>query len=555
MTDNIKNKSKELLFNRNFKKFGFDLNLVVSLGAGLIVLGFSLFACIDVEYANQVFSKINSIVVNNFDWVFILSSNLFIIVSLILAFSKFGNVVIGGINAKPEYSNFSWYAMLFSAGMGIGLMFWSVGEPLTHQMQLPPIFKSTSPETQALATTFFHWGIHPWGIYTLISLALAFFAYNKHLPLSFRSIFYPILKDKIFGIWGDIIDIFAVVCCLFGLATSLGLGAKQINSGLSYLFGVPNNSFVQVLIIIFITAIATLSVVSGIKKGVKLLSQGNIILAGVILLIIAILGPTGKINRTLFSSIGLYFNNFVKESFFIDQSGSSWQGNWTIFYLAWWVSCSPFVGIFIAKISKGRTIREFVLAIMFIPAALSFVWLSVFGVTALDINSSLNGGLFQTVNENISIALFEMYKYLDIPFMENAVRAILSFASTILIVIFFVTSSDSGSLVVDQLTSGGKNDSPTRQKVFWAGLEGLTAIVLIMVGGEQALKTLQTAVIASGLPFSILLIVAAFVLIKGVKISHKKQINKKEFKKFKSLIEVYTEDNTDTNFTSTSMNA
>lgn len=530
---------EEKLYSRNFKGWGMDMNPSVSLGAGFIVLFFSLFALFNLEQANAIFVSVKSAIVSNFDWLFILSSNFFIGVSLFIAFSKLGKVRIGGVDAEPEFSNFAWYSMLISAGMGIGLMFWAVGEPLYHSEFTPPIFTSTDQITQSLATTFFHWGFHPWGIYALISLALAFFAYNRKLPLSLRSVFYPLLKDKIFGFWGDLIDILAVVACLFGLATSLGLGVQQINSGLNYLFGIEISVFTQVLLIAVITAIATLSVVSGIDKGVKFLSEMNIKLASLFMIIVLILGPTAFILKTFSNSLGLYLNEFVKSSFFISTGEDTWQASWSVFYLAWWISWSPFVGMFIARVSKGRTIREFVLAVLIVPSMLSFIWLSVFGGTAIYLNQMFDGQLFATVQNNLPVALFEMIQYLDIPIFEGVIRTALSILGTMLVISFFVTSSDSGSLVVDNITSGGKLDSPVPQRVFWACMEGFIAAVLLLIGGTEALSALQTAVISTGLPFAIILVLMSFMLIDSVRKAYKKQRAIKQRDHFEEMIDEF----------------
>jgi choline/glycine/proline betaine transport protein/BCCT family betaine/carnitine transporter len=539
MAKNMHAIMEEKLYSRNFKGFGMDMNPVVSLGAAFIVLCFSAFALLNLEQANAIFVSVKSSIVNNFDWLFILSSNFFIGVSLFIAFSKLGKVRIGGVDSKPEFSNFAWYSMLISAGMGIGLMFWAVGEPLYHSEFTPPIFTSTDSMTQALATTFFHWGFHPWGIYALISLALAFFAYNKKLPLSLRSVFYPLLKDKIFGIWGDLIDILAVVACLFGLATSLGLGVQQINSGLNYLFGIEISVFTQVLLIAGITAIATLSVVSGIDKGVKFLSELNIKMAFVFMAVVLILGPTAFILKTFSNSLGLYLNNFVQSAFFISTGDDTWQASWSVFYLAWWISWSPFVGMFIARVSKGRTIREFVLAVLIVPSLLSFIWLSVFGGTAIYINQIFDGQLFATVQNNLPVALFEMIKYLDAPLLEGVLRTALSILGTLLVISFFVTSSDSGSLVVDNITSGGKLDSPVPQRVFWACMEGFIAAVLLLIGGTEALSALQTAVISTGLPFAIILVLMSFLLLDSVRKSYHKQKEIKQRDHFEEMIEEF----------------
>ncbi|MGB3368894.1 MAG: BCCT family transporter, partial [Acidaminobacteraceae bacterium] len=370
-------------------------------------------------------------------------------------------------------------------------------------------------------------------------LALAFFAYNKKLPLSLRSVFYPILKDKIFGFWGDLIDILAVVACLFGLATSLGLGVQQINSGLNYLFGIEVNVIIQVVLIAGITAIACLSVVSGIDKGVKFLSELNIKIAFVFMLMVLILGPTAFIFKTFANSLGLYLNNFVQSAFFISTDGSTWQSDWSVFYLAWWISWSPFVGMFIARVSKGRTIREFVLAVLIVPSLLSFVWLSVFGGTSIYLNQMVDGQLFATVQNNLPVALFEMIQYLDMPFLEGFLRTALSIIGTVLVISFFVTSSDSGSLVVDNLTSGGKLDSPVPQRVFWACMEGFIAAVLLLIGGSEALAALQTAVISTGLPFAIILILMSFILLDSVRKTYHEQTKIRALDDFEEMIDTF----------------
>lgn len=537
MKTSIENKVEKKLHSRNFTKFGLDINPIVSIASGAIIFIFALYAFFNLDGANKLFESIKNIITTKTDWVFILSSNLFIIACLFLAFSKLGKVRIGGVNCKPEFSNFAWYSMLISGGMGIGLMFWSVGEPLYHSMIRPPIFKSPNAVSSALATTFFDWGLHPWAIYAIMSLSLAFFAYNKNLPLSLRSVFYPILKDKIFGIWGDIIDILAVIACLVGLATSLGLGVQQINSGLTYLFNINSSILIQIVLIAIITGIATLSVVSGIDKGVKFLSEITMKMALVFMVAVLLIGPTSYIIRTFSNSLGLYINDFVKSSFFISMDGSSWQGTWPIFYIAWWISCSPFVGMFIARISKGRTIREFVLAVLIVPSLLSFLWLSVFGGTSIYINNITNGSLFEVVKNNLPVALFEMINNLNMPFLAGSIKILLSIVGILLVIFFFVTTSDSGSLVVDSITTGGKLDSPVGQRVFWACIEGFIATVLLLIGGEKALTTLQTAVISTGLPFAILLSIMSIVLITSVKKSYAKQQKVKEIKLYKRFDE------------------
>lgn len=523
MKKKIKQQMKEKLYSRNFTKYGLDMNPVVSLSAGFFVAVFCLYAIFNLEHANEMFSQIKDTIISKGNWVFILTSNLFIAVCLFLAFSKLGKVRIGGVNSKPEFSNFAWYSMLLSAGMGIGLMFWAVGEPLYHSKITPPIFQSNNADYSALATTFFHWGLHPWGVYALMALSLAYFAYNKKLPLSLRSVFYPLLKEKIFGIIGDIIDVAAVVSCLFGLATSLGLGVQQINSGLNYLIGLKFSIGTQVILIAIITMIATFSVISGINKGVRLLSELNIRLAFVFMLAIFILGPTTYILKLFLNSLGLYLSDFVRSSFFISAEDTGWQGDWSVFYFAWWISWSPFVGMFIARVSKGRTVREFITTVLIIPSILSFIWLSVFGGAAITLNNQHNGQLFSVVQNNLPVALFEMINFMEIPALVTAAKIALSLMATLLIISFFVTSSDSGSLVVDHITSGGRLNSPVPQRVFWAVMEGAVAATLLLIGGEKALSALQTAVISSGLPFAIILTIMSILLLKSIRETYEKQ--------------------------------
>ncbi len=533
---------EEKIFPRNFTRFGLDVNPIVSFASGFFVVVFSLFALLNLDLASRLFEAMNEAIVTNFDWVFILSSNFFIIVCLFLALSRLGTVRIGGVHAQVEFTNFAWYSMLLSAGMGIGLMFWAVGEPLHHFANTPPIFGSPEAAHTSLATTFFHWGLHPWGIYALMSLGLAFFAFNKQLPLSLRSVFYPLLKDKICGPLGDLIDTFAVLSVLFGLATSLGLGIQQINSGLDYMTGVGFSVSIQIILIALITLIAIISVLAGIDKGIKFLATLNMKIALVFMVIIFLLGPTGYILRLFSNSLGLYIGNIVADSFYIAVGDGSWQGSWSIFYLAWWISWSPFVGMFIARISKGRTVRELILGVLIVPSLLSFFWLSVFGGTAISIDQAMGGSLFEVVRDDLPVALFEMISFLSVPVLADLARMAMFILATVLVIVYFITSSDSGSLVVDKMTSGGKINTPAKQRVFWCSLEGLIAAVLLIIGGEQALEALQTAVISAGLPLSIILVVMTISLVKGLEAAHTKQMWVLDAKRFERFIHARSEE-------------
>lgn len=504
---------KKELHERNFTKFGLDLNLTVSGLSAILLIAFSAYAFLNLDRASEQLNQFRNMVLDRFDTIFILSANLFIVVLLFLAFSKAGKIKLGGDDAKPEFSRFSWYAMLMSAGMGIGLMFWSVGEPIYHA-GYSPIFGSDNATHSALATTYFHWGIHPWAIYGIISLALAYFTFNKKLPLSPRSFFYPIFKERIFGFLGDVIDTLAVLAALAGLATSLGLGVQQINSGLSHIFNIPNSLTVQVILIAIITLIATASVVSGIDKGVKFLSELNIKAAFVLMMIVLLVGPTFTILKDILASTGLYATGLLNASLNVNQLDSGWAQGWTIFYWAWWISWSPFVGMFIAKISKGRTIKEFITAVLFVPTLLSILWLGIFGSTALGVDAGTAGAVTGAVNSNLSVALFQMIELINVSFFVDVLKLLVNVLAVFLVITFFVTSSDSGSLVVDSLASGGKIKSPVGQRVFWALMEGFIAALLLIIGGEQALSILQAAVITTGLPFAIIMTIVTVILMK-----------------------------------------
>ena len=479
--------------------------------AGLIVL-FIAMTLIFNDQAEKIFGAVQSFIANTSGWFLILAANIYLGVVIFFAFSRYGKIRLGGPDAKPEFSTFAWFAMLMSAGMGIGLMFWSVAEPVYHMKTPSPFFNNVDANTptaarDAMAVTFFHWGLHAWGIYALVGLSLAFFAFNRGLPLTIRSVFYPILGEKIYGWPGNAIDILSVLATLFGLATSLGFGAGQVSAGLNFLFNLPDETWFQVVLIAIITSFATLSVVAGLDNGVRFLSEINIYIAAAFMGFVLLVGPTLFIVGSFVENLGYYVSVLPSLSFWTETFGSTkWQNDWTVFYWGWWISWSPFVGMFIARVSKGRTIKEFVLGVLFIPSLLSFIWMSVFGGSALNLVLEGAGNLPEAVSENVSTALFIMLQ-------QFPLTQISSLIGVILVVTFFVTSSDSGSLVVDHLVSGGKLDSPVPQRVFWAVTEGVVAGVLLLGGGLEAL---QTAAITTGLPFAIVLIIMCFSLNKGL---------------------------------------
>jgi choline/glycine/proline betaine transport protein len=497
--------------DENWTGFGFDVHPHVTFVSTIILVAFILLTLMFQQDASEFFKLAMTAITSTSGWFLILVSNLFILAAIYFAISRFGHIRIGGSDAKPEFSTLAWFAMLLSAGMGIGLMFWSVGEPMYHYASPSPMFGDIEAATPAAAqaamgVTYFHWGLHPWAIYAIVGLGLAFFAYNRGLPLTIRSIFYPLLGEKIYGFWGNLIDVLSVLATLVGLATSLGLGVQQINAGLNFLFGIEISTTTQVTLIVMITGFATLSVMAGLDSGVKRLSQANMIMAGVFMLFLLLVGPTIFILGGFTQNLGYYLRILPELSLWTETfRESNWQGSWTVFYWAWWISWSPFVGMFIARISKGRTVKEFILGVILIPTLLSFIWMSVFGGSAIYLQSHEIADIITAVKDDVATAMFVMLA--QFPLAE-----LLSFVAIILVTIFFVTSSDSGSLVVDHLTSGGKLDSPTPQRVFWATMEGLIAAVLLIGGG---LTTLQTASVSTGLPFALVLLIGVYSLYIG----------------------------------------
>ncbi|BDD06174.1 BCCT family transporter [Aureibacter tunicatorum] len=485
-----------------------SFNPVVFLSSCLIILIVTVSSAVAPEALSGVFKVVQGWLIANTSWIYILSVAIMVFFCIWLIASRKGDIKLGPDHSEPEYSDTSWFAMLFSAGMGIGLLFFGVAEPLMHY-SAPPAADPLSVEAakDAMKITFFHWGLHAWAIYATLAVILAYFAYRKDLPLLPRSIFYPILGDKIHGRAGDFIDTFAVIGTMFGVASSLGYGVSQVNAGLNYLFGVPVNLYVQVGLIIGITAMATISVVLGLDGGIKKLSNVNLILAVLLLGLVLILGNSVDLLKAYVQNTGAYLSDFVHKTFnlYAYEKNESWLGGWTLLYWGWWVSWSPFVGMFIARISRGRTIREFIIGTLFIPASFAFLWFTVFGNTAIEIAGSAGGEEFiQVATENVPIALFKMFEYLPL-------TNILSVIGLLLVVTFFVSSSDSGSLVIDTLASGGKEHPPVWQRVFWAVLEGFVAIALLIAGGLDAL---QTMTIASAFPLMFLIIIGLIAFIK-----------------------------------------
>ncbi|WP_201618231.1 BCCT family transporter [Psychrobacter urativorans] len=488
----------------------------VFLSSITLIVAFIIFGAFFNELASEVFGQAKAFISMRFGWFFILVVNLTLVVSIYLIFSRYGDIRLGHQTEKPEYNLFSWIGMLFSAGIGIGLLYWGTAEPLQHFMA-PPLGE---PETiaaakQAMNISFLHYGLHVWGLYGMVALALAYFHYRRGLPLAIRSTLYPLIGKRIYGKWGHTVDTLAVFGTMFGVVTTLGLGVLQINSGLESLFDIPNTITVQIILIAIITALAGLSLTLGLDKGIKRLSDINILLTVVLLSFVIILGPTQFIFNSFVENIGNYLHEIVPLGLWTESYNgeANWQSSWTIFYWAWWISWSPFVGVFIARISRGRTIREFTLGVLLIPITILFLWFTAFGGSAVHMEllaaadpSMVSPGLIEAVQADYGSAIFKLME--SYPLAKPMTLLII-----VMIVLWFVTSSDSASFVIDMLTSGGDANPPKLQRLFWAGTEGVIAAILLAAGG---LGALQAAAIVSGFPFAIVVVVMMYALLRGL---------------------------------------
>ncbi|MDR7151768.1 BCCT family betaine/carnitine transporter [Hydrogenophaga palleronii] len=501
---------------------GLDIHNRVFAISSLAVIAFVLLTLMFQTAAEPMFSAMRGWLTSKLDWFFIAAGNIFVLVCLGLAISPLGKVRLGGTEAKPDYSYLGWFSMLFAAGMGIGLMFYGVSEPLSHfgsamggtalengvRTDWAPLGAAAgdadASRRLAMAATIYHWGLHPWAIYAILALGLALFSFNKGLPLTIRSVFYPLLGERIWGWPGHVIDILAVLATMFGLATSLGLGASQAAAGLNHLFGVPLGETTQIVLVIGITAIALISVLAGLDAGVKRLSEINMVLAILLLVFVIAVGPTIAILSGFFDNLGAYLQYLPALANPVGRDDANFSQGWTAFYWAWWISWSPFVGMFIARVSRGRTVREFIVSVLIVPSLACVLWMTVFGSTA--ILQLVNDGFQAVAGADLPLQLFLMLEVLPL-------AQITSFLAIVLVVVFFVTSSDSGSLVIDVISAGGKIDAPTPQRVFWCVFEGLVAIALILGGG---LVALQAMAVSTGFPFAVVLLVATVSVIKGL---------------------------------------
>lgn len=502
--------------------FGLDIHNRVFAISGLAVVGFVVLTLLFRSSAEPFFASMRGWLTSNLDWFFIGAGNVFVLVCVALALSPLGRVRLGGTEAKPDYTYTGWFSMLFAAGMGIGLMFYGVSEPLSHfgsavggirldggvRTDWAPLAGAVGDSNEAarlaMAATIYHWALHPWAIYAILALGLALFSFNKGLPLTIRSVFYPLLGERVWGWPGHAIDILAVLATMFGLATSLGLGASQAASGLNHLFGIPLGETTQIVLVIAITAIALASVLAGLDAGVKRLSEINMALALLLVLFVIAVGPTLAILSGFFGNLGAYLQYLPALANPVGRDDANFAQGWTAFYWAWWISWSPFVGMFIARVSRGRTVREFIVSVLVVPSLACVLWMTVFGQTA--ISQLVQDGYQAVVGAQLPLQLFMMLEALPL-------AQISSLIAIILVVVFFVTSSDSGSLVIDVISAGGKVDAPTPQRVFWCVFECLVAIALILGGG---LVALQAMAVSTGLPFAVVLLVSTVAVVKGL---------------------------------------
>ncbi|MCK5720751.1 MAG: BCCT family transporter [Thiomargarita sp.] len=550
-------------------KTGFfkDLNPAMSFISIIVIVAFVAFGAIMTETASSIFDQLKNKIILNLNWYYISVVAFFLFFTLWLLFSRYGNIRLGDDDEKPEFSTFAWFAMLFSAGMGIGLIFWSIAEPIYHFQSNPFIQEGLTTEAAevAMRLTFLHWGLHPWAIYVIVGLSLAYFSYRKKLPLTIRSALYPLIGDKIYGPIGHAVDILAIFGTVFGLATSLGLGAQQMDTGLAHLFGYDSykttelkakNAYIEqnclpisaelekntcienattkfnkpfptnlVILIFLVSIIATWSAVSGIGRGIKILSIVNLSLSIILLFFFLIWGPTRYLMNSLVQNTGDYLAAVIPLSLWTDTyKDSGWQGWWTTFYWAWWIAWSPFVGIFIARISRGRTIRQFILGVLLVPTLLAFTWLSFFGGTAIylelinqvtDSTGTIvaavgQAGIVEAVKTDVTIALYTTFETMNVGVMSTIASGI----ATMLIATYFITSSDSATLVVCTIISNGNKTPPISQRILWGIIEGSVATVLLVMGGLQAL---QTASIIVALPFSFIILIMVYGLIKSLR--------------------------------------
>ncbi|MCB2100685.1 MAG: BCCT family transporter [Rhodobacterales bacterium] len=510
----------------NISPFGLDIHNPVFAISGLSIIAFVLVTLMFQTEATAFFGWLRPFLTTTFDWFFLGAGDIFVLFGLFLMLSPLGKVRLGGADAVPDYSYTGWFAMLFAAGMGIGLMFYGVAEPMSHfssslggpalengaRTDWAPLGGAAGDPVAArdlgMAATIYHWALHPWSIYAVLALSLAFFTYNRGLPLTLRSAFYPLLGERVWGWWGHIIDTLAVFATLFGLATSLGFGTEQALAGFNHLFGWSTGNGAKVLLITIITSMALISVLRGLDGGVKVLSEINIVMAALLLVFVIAVGPTAAIFDTLVGGVAAYAKDLIPLANPFGREDANFTQGWTSFYWAWWISWSPFVGMFIARVSRGRTVREFIFCVIIIPTIVSMLWMAAFGGTA--VSQVMADAAAPVKDAALELKLFEMLA--PLPWASFT-----SILGILLVLVFFVTSSDSGSLVIDTITAGGKTDAPVAQRVFWCTFEGIVAATLLLVGGDAALNALQAMAVSTGFPFTIVLLAMCLSLYIGLR--------------------------------------
>ncbi len=490
------------------------MNTLMAILSMVMILGFVAFTVQDVEYSGEVFSSGKDFIIGTLDWFYVLVVTVVLFFVFWLMFSRFGSVKLGKIDDEPDFSTFSWICMLFSAGLGSGLIYWGVAEPMYHIQASPFLTRAgIEPNTveaasSAILITNFHWGLHGWALYVLVGLCLAYFAYRRDLPLSLRAAVYPVLKEKIYGPWGHLVDLIGVFGTIFGLATSLGLGVGPIAAGLENLGWMENTTTNQLIMVAAITVMGTASAASGVGKGVRILSEVNVWASVGLLLLFFILGPTAFMLGMVITGFGDYIWNVIPMGFWIDGNPESkWQSWWTIFYWGWWIAWCPFVGLFIARISKGRSIRQFCFCVLLLPTTVVILWMGAFGAAATGVDLFSGGGVIEAVNADYATGVFKTIAGFGFDSLTKPITILV----TILLVSWFVTSSDSGTLVMCTMLSMGDEHPPVKFRIFWGITSGVVAGVLMLAGG---LGALQTASIVAGLPIAIMLLVMVYGIVK-----------------------------------------
>ncbi len=508
------------------------INPYIMLISLAVTLAFTFYTLIFPEQSAQLIDQTRTIITLTANGWYVLLAAGFLAFCVWIGFSRYGQIRLGADHEKPEFSYFAWFAMVYAAGQGIGIIFWSIAEPMFHFSGGTPFSDAVANEEAArvaMKVTFFHWGLNAWAIYCVVGLALAFVAYRLQKPLSIRYTLFPLLGKRVEGGVGILVDVIAIFATLFGIATSLGLGVQQINAGLHSIWGVPQSTSIQLLLVVVISACALVSVLTGLKRGIKYLSISNMWLTIVLLAFFILFGPTLYILDLLFGVSVDYLVDLLALNIFVEGTSqhlgdadaswkSMWQGWWTVFYWGWWISWAPFVGVFVARVSRGRTIREFVFGVIGVSSLLSFVWLAAYGGTALHIDLFSGGSIAATVNQNVSQALYATFAGMDV----GTVGYIATIAGTLLVATYFITSSDSGTLVLSTIMSEGAEHPLKRHRTFWGVMQGVVASVLLVAGGNAALSTLQTASITAALPFSVLMVLMCISLAKGVHQEHKR---------------------------------